>query len=142
MSICLYIIFSYFTHENVMWDSSPQTNYHLHFPLVPQLHAVIQCRIGAVILRSLGAKLPSAETLVTCLSLCFCGFFLNNLPFCNLTFCNSGKICCHTVPENEIHQFERQNSDLTIFKDSVFFFPLSSDKVHRKLFANEFLFLS
>lgn len=97
----------------------PKTNHHLDFLLAPHLSAIIQCRIGAVILWSLGAKRSSAETLVTCLSLCFCGFFLNNLPFCNLTFCNSGKVCCHTVPENEIHQFERQNSDLSIFKDAV-----------------------
>lgn len=104
----------------------------------PAVITVIKYRIGAVILQSLGAKLPSAETLVTCLSLCFCGFFLNNLPFCNLTFCKSGKVCCYTVSENEIHQFERQSSDLTIFKDSICWgFFLSSKKVHRKLLAND-----
>ena len=114
----------------------PPTNYHLNFPLVAQLHAVILCRLGAVALRSSRAKLPSAETRDMFKSLLLLFFFLNNLPFCNLASCNSGKVCCHTVPENEIHQFERQSSDPTILKYSVFFF-LSSDKVHRKLFGND-----
>lgn len=120
VGINLCIIFSYFTYENAMWDSCPQTDDQLHFLLVPQLHTVIQCRTGAVILWSLRIKLSSAETLVTCLSLCFCGFFLNNLAFSHFMFCNSGKVCCHTVPGNEVHQFESQISDL--FKESVIFF--------------------